>query len=70
MQSCHNDVSLKQLGRKLVGPASTPIMTQKVKELEAERSYRHKDVGRVFASTKDKDPAREEAVRAHRTAKA
>ena len=69
-QSHLDDVSLEQIGRKLVGPSSTPLMTPQVKNLNNERKEREKELRRTFSDPSCSHDERVEAVRSYRQAKA
>jgi hypothetical protein len=69
-QSCLDDVTLEQLGCKLIGPSSTGLMTQQVKELSATRAEREEELRRALADPHSTHKDRAEAVREYRSAKA
>ena len=69
-QSCLDDVSLEQLGRKLIGPSSTGLMTQQVKDLNFTRLEREKELRRVLSDPRSSHEDRSLAVLSYRQAKA
>jgi len=69
-QSCLDATSLEQIGRKLIGPASTPMMTPKVKELDRTRKEKECDLKRILSCPESTHEDRAGAVRSYRRAKA
>jgi hypothetical protein len=60
-----DDVALEQIGRKLIGPASTPIMSAAVKRLNERRQECERETRRAGLT----DEERSKAVEAYRRAK-
>jgi hypothetical protein len=69
-QMCLDAVSLEQIGRKLIGPSSSGLMTQQIKALNAARAGREKELQRVQADRSSSEFERTEAVQSYRRAKA
>ena len=69
-QSCLDATSLEQIGRKLIGPASTPMMTPKVKELDRTMKEKECDLKRILSCPESTHEDRAGAVRSYRRAKA
>ena len=69
-QSCLDDVTLEQLGYKLIGPSSTGLMTQEVKQLNAVRAERERDLRTALSDPCSSHKDRADAVRSYRRAKA
>ena len=65
-----DEVTLEQLGSKLIGPRSSGLMTQKVKELNNLRSERETDLRRALTDPSCGKEARADAIQAYRRAKA
>ena len=69
-QSFLDEVSLDQIGLKLIGPSSSGLMTLKVKKLNDARSEREKELRRALADQDSSHDDRAKAVRDYRKAKA
>jgi hypothetical protein len=69
-QSCLDEVSLKQIGRKFIGPSSSPLMTAQIKALDETRAIRELELKRTLSDPGRTHDDRAAAVHNYRCAKA
>ena len=69
-QLCLDDVSEKQIGRKRIGPSSSPMMTKEIKRLNDQRLEFERALRRVMLDKSSTQKDRDHLVHQYRQAKA